>query len=392
MFCNFEKQCCAITIYNTRCIKNVTGKSDHCDLHRPTAKKLYTAYKDICSKADEFDIENNSNIQYLTRAYIWLNSAFDARMKHRKYAFVPECYDEGHDFQFTLIKQKINLCETKLAELYKTTNMITNEVYVKSTKPKKNKKNSSSSSSTNSDDGIDSNISIPARIYKYQKQRQVISTDIDQYISQYIEENKIIKERKKILVNYIRKCILGLIRNNDTDLSLFCSTIYYILCELYSIDYFDRDFVPERCNCNRCDNFVSYKMDQFCGCTHCTDERFLLKLSEENLKKMYELLLLNKSKIQPVINSLLYYYHFYGKNIIALNYELTWDNKINSLVLKQIFVEEQIKKSKLFSMTRLRDKYYIQKMQQEFELIDSDDSDSDDDSDSFPILEPISVM
>ena len=35
------------------------------------------------------------------------NKAYNARMEHRKYAFVPECYDEGHDYQFVFIKNKI---------------------------------------------------------------------------------------------------------------------------------------------------------------------------------------------------------------------------------------------------------------------------------------------
>lgn len=390
MVCNSEKKCCSVTDDNTRCTNNAVGTSNHCDQHRSVAKKLYDTYKNICLKAEKFDIDKSTSIQYLTKAYVWLNRAFDARMKHRKYAFVPECYDEGHDFQFILIKQKIELCEAKLAELYKETNMITDMPYnemiesVKSIKPKakskaksKSNSNSKSKSKSDSDDEIESNISIPNRIYSCRKQRSVISDDFDTYVEKYIQENQMMELRKSILVGYIQKCVLGLRKQDRTDLPIFCSAIYHILRELYYIHYFESDFVPERCNCSNCDNFLAYKIDLFCKCGHCTDEGFLLRMPEDNLKKMYELLLFNKAKVQMVLNSLLYYYHFYGVNIIHLDYELNWDSKINSLVLKQIFVEGQMKRSEMLGLSRLKDKFYMQRMRREYEMMNGDDEYSD---------------
>lgn len=375
-FCVSEKQCCSMTSNNTRCINEVIGKSKHCESHRASAKKLYDIYKKFCSKANEFNIENSIDIQYLTKAYIWLNRAFDARMNHRKYSFVPECYDAGHDFQFVSLKQKIDLCETKLAELYKQSSVIADDDL-----------HTDSSDSLDNSDNSDEfkniiSFNVPKKIQSYRQKRKQMELEIDICIERYINENKALEARKTILANYIKKCMLTLVKNNSESMTVFIGAIYHIMCELYSMDYFDGGFSPEPCECGQCSTFASYRVNLFCKCGRCMPEEYLVKMSETNLKKVYEILLLHKSKIQPVVNSLLYYYHFYGKNISLLEYSFSWDPKINSLVVEQESEETpQPTISKMFSYSRLKDKYYMQKMQREMELMDSDDSDDDSDSD-----------
>src|SRR5438876_10338455 len=127
MFCTKGNQCCAITLDNKRCQNLVIKSSKHCSSHYNNALKLYKNYKKICDVAYNLDVDKhindpNEKAKYLLKYYVLMNKAYDARMKHRKYAFVPECYDLGHDKQFKLINDKINLCEEKLYELYQEYN------------------------------------------------------------------------------------------------------------------------------------------------------------------------------------------------------------------------------------------------------------------------------
>ena len=112
-------QCCAVVQNNKRCSNlSINPHMNHCSIHHDNAVKLYTQYKQICEVAYNLDINksiNNMNdqIKHLMNCYVWLNKAFYARLKHRKYAFVPECYDKGHNIQFEMINEKLDVCEKK---------------------------------------------------------------------------------------------------------------------------------------------------------------------------------------------------------------------------------------------------------------------------------------
>jgi hypothetical protein len=290
-------------------------------------------------------------------------------MTHRKYSFVPECYDAGHDFQFVSLKQKIDLCEKKLGELYIQSSMSVEN-------------DSHTDSSDNSDEFKNIiTFNVPKKIRSYRQKRKQAELEVDICIEQYIKENKALENRKTILENYIKKCMSELVKNNNEAIPVFIGAIYHIICELYNMDYFDGGFSPEPCECGQCGTFASYQVNLFCKCGKCTPEEYLLKLSEASLKKVYEILLFHKSKIQPVVDSLLYYHHFHGKHISSLEYSFSWDPKINSLIIEPVETEaHQPTISKMFSYNRLKDKYYVRKMQRELELMDSD-SDNDSDSD-----------
>jgi hypothetical protein len=117
-----NNQCSAITKSNVRCTNECIGKSKHCLKHVDTAKKLYLNYKSLgecINNVDMNKIFNNINdkINYLSKYYKILHKTYNARLTHRKYAIAPECYDNGHNKQFALLKNKMTECEKIFGEL-----------------------------------------------------------------------------------------------------------------------------------------------------------------------------------------------------------------------------------------------------------------------------------
>lgn len=118
-------QCAAFFLKDTRCGGDVVGDSHHCEYHREKAKRLYLKYKKLDQKYEY--LENNpcvlddvgSKIDYYIKLYDIYHKAYLAREKHRKYAFVPECYDEGHDYQFTKLNRNMDDCGKTLVGLFK---------------------------------------------------------------------------------------------------------------------------------------------------------------------------------------------------------------------------------------------------------------------------------
>jgi hypothetical protein len=122
-------KCAAYSKNNIRCNNEVTGNSNHCELHRKKAIKLYFKYKNLCAKCDliyeninnyiideEDDIDNQ--IDEIMNYYLLCNDAFLARKKHRQYAFVSDLHDSGHDYQFTKLNDYLIKCENILSKLF----------------------------------------------------------------------------------------------------------------------------------------------------------------------------------------------------------------------------------------------------------------------------------
>ncbi len=76
------------------------------------------ACETIICKGSDIAPTLTEKMAWLHKYYNILIKVYEARMKHRKYSLVPQCYDPGHNIQFELIKNKINECEHKLEELY----------------------------------------------------------------------------------------------------------------------------------------------------------------------------------------------------------------------------------------------------------------------------------
>src|SRR5579863_10042979 len=182
-------QCCAVVNDNARCLNAVTNGSTHCETHREKAITLYLAYKKLSDRVDKLDFAKaakgianiNDRINYLTKCYVLINDTYNARMRHRKYAFVPECYDDGHDYQFKRLQDLTTQCENMLARLY-----------AKISSSDSSPKSEPSESSSEEDDVIEE--VKPYR--KLRQQREKSEKDLDAWIETYNRDNEEILQRR----------------------------------------------------------------------------------------------------------------------------------------------------------------------------------------------------
>ncbi len=389
-----EKQCCAI-INNahtalpdpadpaaeihvlSRCTSPTIKESDHCIVHYNTAKKLYLTYKKICSVAYNYDIEKKienttDRIKYLLKCYSWLNKAFDARMTHKKYAYVPECSDKGHEKQFRIIQTKIDLCEKILSELYEKN--VNSDIIIHS--------DNTTGAKVESEPII-----IPKKINKCQTQRKITETDYNDLMESYIKENKEILEQKKKLLTHITAFVFKLFnikKNTETttdDIFLSCIAARNIVTELYDIGYFDKVYKPEKCTQCKCNEYVSYEMELFCrcGCMYEFDTiyEYFGRCSQFSIKFFYELLLFNKQKISPIVSDFKKLYHIYDYGITNLQVEFKWDESVHRLCMLQSYTRSYEKHSKFLASFRLKQKYYQKYLKDNgFDMSTSSDSDN----------------
>lgn len=115
-------QCCSKTEFYTRCTNTCIGRSNHCHIHYDTSKKLYDKYKFLSEYAKTINIHKefsdiSERYEYISQSHVVLVQTFFARLNHRDYAFAPECYDEGHDYQFIMLQKKIKECGELLNDL-----------------------------------------------------------------------------------------------------------------------------------------------------------------------------------------------------------------------------------------------------------------------------------
>lgn len=353
-------QCCA-NITNSRCINLAINGSRHCELHRTKATSLYLKYKNFSNYIDTMNIHKhfdniNKKINHVLNCYIMLNNAFDARLKHRKYAFVPECYDSGHDYQFIKLKEQITECEYLLDELYEQDNENTSE----------------SSSSLSGEDNQNTLVIYKngkskriteLRLYREQQER-----DIESSVSKYIEDNKIILQRRSMLAYNISTCINklyeGIDDNDDIHLFVKWVTLFHLAWKLQEIGYFLKDFKPDRCKDITCGCYVPYNVGLACGCIYDNNnvEKYANLSDENTLKLFYEILLLNKEKILPLIHDVVALYHKLGGSVLALKAHLVWNVEQKRLVLEPNTEKEPEKVSKIMASARLKNKYFQRKV------------------------------
>ena len=356
-------QCCAI-LGTSRCINSAITCSNHCNLHRPKATNLYNKYKALSDCVDKLDIHKafpdvKEHIDYITQAYILLNKTFNARMKHRKYAFVPECYDSGHDYQFKRLKNLIQECEDILSNLYLI------DIVQESSEESLSEESSELLEPLKQ---LDFTGSITQRIDKYRKQRQANEKDIDSWINKYIEANKVILERRRLLIAYIIKFIFELFDPYDPDemMGLHAKSVltFILTRELCSIGYFSKYFKPDRCQDKNCGCFVPHETRLGCPCalnTNTINEYFNLS-NEQTLKMFYETLLLNKVKIEPLIGDVMELHDIHDDNVIFIKAQLSWYPKEKRLVLEENHTPTPMKASKVLALNRLKNKYHERKM------------------------------
>lgn len=355
-----NKQCCAYN-ENKRCSNLTNEFSNHCKDHYFESIKLYKKYKKICNVAYSLDINKtfknlNEQVKYLFNCYKWLMRAFDSRLKHRNYSFVPECYDDGHNLQFKIIKDKINVCEQELQKIY--------EYFDQNKKLENNNINDNEPDECFDDDDKKVNISILTETKQLTKNKLDSYTESKCKIEEYIKENNIILEIRSRIINLIIKLIISwipkeYIENKKITNLLIISTIHLIE-NLSDMNYFDENFKPNKCRECDCNEFIPFTVKLLCcECVLDIDvNQFLNSYHELYLKNFYGKSLLNSSKINPLIKDYEFYLKLFDLGIINLKFDIIWDNKKNRLILKQSTNDHIEKSSKFLSKLRYKEKHF----------------------------------
>jgi hypothetical protein len=116
------RQCHSLKEDKTRCTNPTIGTSLHCTEHIKNAKKLYTKYKSVSEYIKSIDMHKHfdndkDKVEHLKQYHSLILETFFARFKHRYYTIAPECHDDGHNYQFMMLQNKLAECETAMSEL-----------------------------------------------------------------------------------------------------------------------------------------------------------------------------------------------------------------------------------------------------------------------------------
>lgn len=355
-----ENQCAAY-LGNKRCINETVNSSNHCELHRTKAKKLYLEYKALCDKVENLDLNKqfdkvDDRIEYIMECYKKLNAAYQGRLTHRNYAFVPECYDFGHLRALEKLNNQMTECEKIIESILEE--MSDESSY------------SNSDTDSESDDTNFKLNKINRKILNYKQYRLQQEAETNQLIDHYIDENTVLLQKRVKLMGFIRSYVDNLYDSMDDEMDYFVRHIvtYNLVFHLYSCDYFSPSFKPTRCSDITCGCYVPYDVTLACACVlnnHSVHTYFQM-LSEKSLSKYYELLLLNKNKIVPLMQDLMDLYEEHDDRLMFLKVHLLWHYDKRRLVLEPNTFEDLPKMSTVFAQTRLKNKFYHQKMQQEY--------------------------
>lgn len=207
-----DEQCCAPINANVRCANAIVcGSRFHCESHFGTARTLYRQYKLACEVADKCDLtrlflptELQKEIAHYTECYKSLIKAYDGRMKHRKYAFCPETWDEGHQTQFRILQSRIDICEKRLDTLYDQQQAL----YESTLRTKQAPTTPTRDSDSDTEDKRDVKTAVAVRgadkrsftsVVKFRRRRVADDAEIDRLLKSYIKQNQVVMaEREKM--------------------------------------------------------------------------------------------------------------------------------------------------------------------------------------------------
>lgn len=318
-------RCAARFVNDTQCTNIAIVGVKHCKLHHEKTISLYIKYKNLCNICDKLDIERKFNdtknqIDHVMKCYILFNKAFNAREKHRKYSFIPEYHDSGHNYQFTKLKAQISKCEIILSKLY--------EIECQNI-------DSSEDNFKSEEEEVPQPITISQKIQKFQKHRQ----DYTEYIDKYIEDLEASREKKLFLVAEIIKCIRIIFGEpvHDDDkyenmpyieqpVSYRSLMMFDLAHALDNIGYFKGNFSRDRP--------YSFKL----GSNTVTDDilsifDYFLYLSEDALKKGFQIMLFNKQKLIPFVDDIRAFICELGKRLINAKLCLVWKEQEKRLLI-----------------------------------------------------------
>ncbi|ARF12163.1 hypothetical protein Klosneuvirus_3_298 [Klosneuvirus KNV1] len=366
-----NNQCCAVIHGDKRCLNQTINHTNHCSEHLSIANKLYVNYKKICDTAYNLEIDKpisnpNEKFNYLYECYLWFNRAFHARLKHRRYAFVPECYDEGHNKQFTYILDKMNKCEVMLEEMHR----LNEEIKQDRQQDRQQDQEEHLEEPPNKHNIIES---IPETIKKNKVKRENNEKEENRLIDKYYNENKERLEKRDNLNYVCFNVIVSLLESVvDTDeINMFEITvlIHHLTLKLYRFGYFEEDYMPEKCKDCKCNNYVSYDERLACGCIfqNNTLDKYFNLMSDATIKKFCEIILLNKQKLLPLVGDLVSLYESYQEELlIKTRVRIKWSKKSSRLKLKPCLDPEPEKMSKIMARMRMKKKHYVEKFGNEY--------------------------
>jgi len=363
---------CFTPTSNGRCLNNCLENSNHCNIHNYKAKKLYLRYKNLTDQIKQIDLEKDlgnllDNIEYYNKCYNLYNKTYEARLKHRKFAIAPNLYDQGHDYQFIDLTNKIIQCEKILYNLY-------NEY-----EDEQNKENEEDDEDDEDEENENENNQDNNKLIVYKKNILTLSEKIkifkryrfdqeqedNECLEKYIKENKIIIDRKNLLIYNLCMCISLIFGKKELVCRSKIIAMISLIIKLENIGYFEKNFIPPTCNHPGCNCKISYNFcigsefpdDYICFC------QFMELFSEDSLKKLFELSLFNKLKIIPFVEDLDKLYDKNDGNIIYMDAELNWLN--NRLNLGEFTRDKKLKirtPSSILANSRLKNKYYERKL------------------------------
>jgi hypothetical protein len=349
---------CFAPSYNGRCRNKCVENSNHCELHHPKSRKLYSKYKKLSNQAKDIDLDKEfddiqSNINYIIKCYNLYNKVYEARSKHRKFAIAPNLYDRGHDYQFVDLTNKINKCEEILNKLYHEYHY---EHYQSSS--------DCSDDTSSSEDSIvvyeKKSMTLSEKIKLNREYRANKEQEINDYVDKYVAENKVNIDRKNLLIHNLLNCILMIFGESKIHTKII--VIISLVIKLDAIGYFRKNFVPAICKHPGCKCNVQYNLSL--GAVYLQDAQcfcqYIESFSEESLKYIFEIFLFYKNKILPFVDDINELYNQHNEEIIYLIGELIWtNNKFHLVETSNNKITQKAKKpSEILAYSRLKNKYY----------------------------------
>jgi hypothetical protein len=325
-------QCCAVLRNKERCYREAIDHTTHCVEHHTKALQLYNKYKKICDVAYELDIEKEienveDRVKHLMHCYGSLNDAFHARLMHRQYAFVPECYDEGHNYQFKMLNNKIELCEKKLENVFRNYQTIQIECEEEIEQELSDKKNESAQ------------LTIQEEIIKEKAKRINASKEEDLLIEEYAKQNKeVLTSRDKMIklcADAMVKYYPDLFTITPEDQVTPAILLHNLICMLNDARYFFSDFKPKSphgwiCDCKKCNTkIMEIKLGCDCMTKYNDIKNYLQIITEARLRRFYEILLTEQEKLKPIVNDMYNHYSKEKYDLVYANMILYWNVKMN---------------------------------------------------------------
>lgn len=322
-----QSQCSAYDTGRKRCSLPTIENSNHCSLHHVSALKLYHNYKRICGFAFslqlERDFENKDlKIQHLLKCYCWLNRAFNARMKHRLYAFVPECRDAGHDHQFERIRSEMLKCESLLEKQFQKVqaDADSQEMILEEDNVVPILEDETLSFDNNGDGKKGNLMNLVKKVQKFRAEKE---QEVELLLEKYKKEREDHFKNRKLIVTLIKRLIrqlfLPYIDLDEGENRVFYFLFIRIFQLLLKIHYFDNNFVPPR---------ERGIVKRICSGPDFLDKDFMEEISiasEHTLKGLYEMILRYQPIIIPMVEDLSNLYISFGLPFDAL---FVWDKEL----------------------------------------------------------------